>query len=96
VVTVVCVATAWVCYSLNWIRARNGLLDHQNVYVVSEPQTSDSILPSAPWGLWLLGERGYQTIAVRHRAGDEMILTAAKALFPEAVVITSEPNDQNP
>ena len=56
-VAVVSMATAWVTYSLNWIRARNEALDHHVMYV-----TDGKLYPSAPRGLWLFGERGYSNI----------------------------------
>jgi hypothetical protein len=68
----------WVHWSKEWIRQRHEFLD--------EPIPYTGILmpnrPLAPWGLWLLGEEGFEAIQC-----EEPKVELAKRLFPEAIIV---------
>jgi hypothetical protein len=74
----------WLGYEVNWIRQRHALLDEQNVTASFDP------LRRAPSvGLWLLGERGADTVFLQYSGWlgmelDEVQRDRARRLFPEA------------
>jgi hypothetical protein len=83
VMTLVSAVTAWVTYSMNWIRQR------QEYGRVIQDQSDTR----APAGLWLFGEAGHQTVWVTTRPTDQEIRHLMR-LFPEAarIVFLSEPD----
>ena len=70
-------------YHLDWIRQRRTVLESGAVNV---SESHDSFhRPAAPGFLWMFGEHGYQTIAIK---GDSSREEAEQlhALFPEGLI----------
>ena len=84
VVTVVCV---WLGYQVNWIRQRHAFLARDGAYGtnIQEPAgpwgPASEVTVDPPWGLWLLGEKGFGIVVVLPE-----VESNAKRLFPEADV----------
>lgn len=78
IVTVACVYLWW---ATNWINQRRAFADSQaGKWVLRDAVHGEN--PRAPWGLWLLGEKGVGEIWPNNK---ETVATASK-LFPEALV----------
>ncbi len=83
----------WLGYELNWIRERHALLDDNSRWMAYEASVWGKSGQYAPGMLWLLGEKGYESIYRRTEAPDEdavipdriqLEIRQAERLFPEA------------
>jgi hypothetical protein len=75
----------WAAYQLNWIRQRHEFLARPNWQARPDPVPPHS-RPVSPWPLALFGEPPQDVMSV-HGPDAEL----AQRLFPEAVVVPTEP-----
>ncbi len=87
-VMVILFAGGWIGYSLNWIRRR-----HQHIRDETALWRFPEVHSTAPGGLWLFGEPGYEAMTLGRLDGpggaDERTnenLKASRALFPESTI----------
>src|SRR5689334_2581407 len=78
-VTVVCIYLGW---AMNWIRQRRVFAKSQVGIFVLQKERTDGTAPLAPYGLWILGEKGIGEIYPNNQNSER----EAVELFPEAVV----------
>src|ERR1041385_6531827 len=86
VVTVLCLLFGSLGYAVNWMRQRHALLDSEVFLVPSKSH------PTAPGGLWIIGETGYEGFLVDDPddAKRAKLTERLRALFPESEVIGRE------
>jgi hypothetical protein len=77
---VVALVSAWLAYSMNWIRQRREAIATGTVLVYDDQLQDPGGRLLAPGGLWLSGEKGYAYADIE--LGDEEV---AK-LFPESKI----------
>jgi hypothetical protein len=74
--------SVWIAYSFNWIRQRRAALAESCVMVLDENAAA-----TAPWLLFLFGERGCRSIGLVFDGPQQVEQFARlKSLFPEAEV----------
>jgi hypothetical protein len=76
---------AWLAYQLNWIRCRHEFLSRPN-WKAMQPSVPPHAAPKSPWPLQLLGEPPQDVLAVHEPDAEN-----ARRLFPEAIVVATEP-----
>jgi hypothetical protein len=75
----------WVAYQLNWIRERHAFLGRPN-WSAMQPTVPPHAAPKPPWSLALFGEAPQDVLAVHESDAEN-----ARRLFPESIVVSTEP-----
>ena len=84
-VAIASVPMAWAAYQLNWIRQRHEFLSQPN-WSAMQPSVPPHPAPKLPWSLEVFGESPQDVMAVHGTDAEK-----ARSLFPEAIVVPTEP-----